>query len=131
MSKKNKANKATTIAIKDVKPEKVKKGKVEFKPGTDVKYGVPVPEGFDFSTYKPLKKKNFETEALYFRHRATEMEEKSLSFIAKAQESEKYGSTADRKKAKQLVKLTQKIKELKAKLTDEGINVEELLAAAK
>lgn len=90
-------------------------------------YDVVIPDGFNFKDYKPLKKKNFKTDELYYRHRVKEMEFKMEAFVVKADEAKKLGSSSDRRKKKQIIKLQAKIIELKRLLTDQGIDVEALL----
>jgi hypothetical protein len=92
-------------------------------------YDVAVPPGFNFLNYKPLKKKNFATEALYYEHRVAEMDFKSDSFAAQAEEARKFGDSKQRNKAKKIVKLNEKMAELRKQLTAQGINVDELLKA--
>lgn len=105
------------------------KTKTGFKISKDP-YDVAVPNGFNFKDYKSLKKKNFKTDELYYRHRAEEMEFKREAFVVKADEAKKLGSSSDQRKKKQIVKLQAKIVELKQLLTDQGIDVKTLLRAA-
>lgn len=113
---------------KSEKATKKKATKTAFKI-SEKAYDVAVPKGFDFKIFKSLKKKNFTTEPLYFEHRAAEMVYRQEDFLAKAEESRKYGSTADRRKKKQYIKLQAKMIELKAQLTEQGVDVVALLKA--
>lgn len=89
-----------------------------------------VPEGFDFGAYKPLKKKNFKQEYLWYLHKAAEMEFKATKYKTEAEEIKKLGSPAERMKKKQIIRLQSKMDELKKQLTEQGIDVEALLAEA-
>lgn len=95
----------------------------------DAKYDVAVPEGFSFDEHKALKKKNFETDALYYEHRAVQLELRAKKFREKADESKKYGSRKEQSTAKKVLKLQEKMNELKAQLAAQGIDVESLLKA--
>jgi len=87
-----------------------------------------MPPEFDFKTHKTLKKKDFTADHLYFSHRAAEARFKAEQFDAQAEEAKKLGSAKDRGKAKRLIKLTEKMAELKEQLAGQGIDVEKLLA---
>jgi len=89
---------------------------------------VAVPEKFDFAKNKPLKKTDFKNEDLFFEYKAAECDAKAIVFRAKAEESKKLGSTKDRAKAKRLLKMQEKMAELREQLEADGVNVEELLA---
>lgn len=89
-----------------------------------------VPEGFDFATNKPLKKRDFSADHLFYEYRAAEMDFKAAAFRKQAEEAKKLGSAKDRSRAKRLVKLQEKMAELKKQLTEQGVDVEDLLAAA-
>lgn len=93
-------------------------------------YEVAVPKNFDFVTYKPLKKSNFTTEALYFEHRAAGSQHQVEVFKKKAEESRTLGSTKERRQKKQVVKLAEKMDALKKTLTLAGVDVEAILKAA-
>jgi hypothetical protein len=119
-------------AAKPEKPKKTKGGRKVFglvgNKNADVyPFKVPVPENFDFDTFKALKKRDFASDEMFYRYRAAEMEHKAAGFITKAEEAKKMGSAADRGKAKRLIKLQEKMAELKKQLTEQGVNVDELL----
>jgi len=86
-----------------------------------------VPTGFDFKNHKTLKKVNFVTDELYYLHRAAEQDAKATTWRAQAAEAKAMGTSKDRGKAKRLIKLTEKMAELKKQLQEQGIDVEELL----
>ncbi len=132
MAKKN--QKPATPTVKPT-PEKSKKGKSVFKlvGNKDEKiypFTEALPEGFDFKICKSLKKKDFKEDHLYFEHRAAEFDAKAVAYREEAAEVKKLGSAKDRGKAKRLVKMQEKMSELKEQLTKQGIDVEKLLADA-
>lgn len=96
----------------------------------DKKYSVAMPTGFDWDKNKPMKKRQFTSDAIYYEHRAEQMTYKADAFRAKAKEIAALGSRADQAKAKKMLKLSNKIAELKAELAGQGIDVEELMKAA-
>lgn len=121
--------KPTTTAVP--KP----KGRQEFKlvGSKDDKvypFKVAMPEGFDFATNKPLKKRDYSADYLFYEYRALEMDFKAATFRKQAEEAKKLGSAKDRSRAKRLVKLQEKMDELKKQLTEQGVDVNELLSAA-
>lgn len=124
-----KSTKKTTKKV-EVKTVEIKKTKREAFKISKEPYDVAMPEGFTFVDFKLLKRANFTTEALYFEHRAEEYRYKTNMFDARAVESRTMGSSADRRKKKQIVRLNEKMNELKAQLTEQGIDVEALIAAA-
>lgn len=89
------------------------------------------PEGFDFKVHKSLKKRDFAADHLYYLYRAKELDSKAAAFRKQAEEAEKLGSVKDRGRMKRLVKLQDKVAELKQQLEDQGVDVEELLKAAE
>lgn len=117
-------------------PEKSKKSKrAEFKliGNKDEKiypFSSAVPEGFDFKLHKNLKRKDFKEDYLYYEFRAAECESKAVAFREEAAEVKKLGSAKDRGKAKRLVKMQDKMEELKKQLQGQGVDVEKLLADA-
>lgn len=134
-----KARKKNSPAKPTVKPTPAKskssKGRTEFelvgnKDAELYPFKVAMPENFDFKIHKSLKKRDFTADHLFYEYRALEMEFKAKSFRAQAEEAKKLGSAKDRSSAKRLVRLADKMTELKTQLSKQGINVEELLAAA-
>jgi len=119
-------------------PDKVKKkgGKVNFdlvgdKDTNVYPFKVAMPEGFNFKVNKVLKKRDFTADHLFFEHRVAEMEYKAEIFKVQAEEAKKIGSSADRNRLKRVMKLQEKMDELKAQLTEQGIDVGALLAGMK
>lgn len=90
-----------------------------------------LPGDFDFATMKGLKKKDFATDAAYYEYRAKELEARAAKFRTQAEEAKKMGTSAERKNAKRLVKLREKMDELKAQLAAQGVDVESLLNTLK
>jgi len=93
-------------------------------------YEVMIPDGFDFKVHKVLKKKNFKDDAMYYDHVAAGLDWKAKLFRSKAEECRKLGSPAERAKKRQMIRLNEKMEELKAQLTEQGIDVKALLEAA-
>lgn len=123
----------TPTKVKPQKPEVAKKvvaTKTAKKTGFKVSekpYGVAVPEAFSFKDHKPLRKKNFENEALFYEHKAAEMDYKRGDFLGKAEEARKLGSPKERAKKRQIIKLQEKMSELRKQLEGQGIDVDALL----
>lgn len=88
-----------------------------------------VPEGFDFDKHKPLKKRDFKEEYLYYEFRAEDLERKAAKLREQAEESKKLGSGKARQKAKRLVKLKSQIAKLTESLKESGVDVESILAS--
>ncbi len=130
MAKATKKSEKTNEVTVTETPKEAKKvvKRTKFAPDADTKYEVAMPDGFDFAKHYPVQKRNFANEALYYDHRAAEMQFKKEQFEAHAEICRTQGSAADRRKAKQIVKLQSKVDELRAILEAQGINVEELLA---
>jgi hypothetical protein len=121
------AVKAAPVAVKQ-EAQKSNLKRVNFKISA-TPYTVVIPENFSFAQHKTLKRKNFATDELYYLHRATEMTFKADAFKTKATEAKSLGANrATHGKAKRLVRLQDKIAELKAQLTEQGIDVDALLA---
>lgn len=136
---KNKDRKPQVPAAPQVKttPEKPKRSKKKVFENVGSKdekiypFTEAIPEGFDFKLHKSLKKKDFKEDYLYFEHRAAECEIKAVAYRDEAAEVKKLGSAKARGSAKRLVKMQDKMSELKKQLSEQGIDVEALLAKAK
>lgn len=109
---------------KDKETDKGKKN--GFKPAA-TPYDVVVPEGFTFADHKPLKKKNFASEELYFLHRAAELEFKAGLWRKKAEDAKAAGTPKERAAKRRLEKMQSKIDELKDELTKQGVDVAKLM----
>lgn len=105
------------------------KKRVARKPMTVNEPLTEAPADFDFNLYRPLKKRDFAEEHLFYEHKAMEMEFKAAQYRADAAESKKLGSSKDRAAARRLVKMTEKMAELQAQLVAAGVDVDALLAA--
>lgn len=119
----------TNVKVKTTKPKKESKKKAPFKIAKDP-YDIRMPDGFNFKTHKPLKKANFVEEFVYFGHRAEYAKYQVSVWETKAKESKLLGSTKSRRQKKAVVRLQDKMTELKKTLEKQGINVEALLAAS-
>jgi hypothetical protein len=123
-SKPGKADKAD-------KPARVKKSKPEFPGLEDGKLKVAVPSGWEWGKFKPLKRSAFEAEYLHLEHKAAELQAKAQTLLEKAEESKKMGAGKERGKAKRLIKLQERMAELRETLEKEGVDVNALLASVK
>src|SRR6056297_3199820 len=86
-----------------------------------------IPDDFDPKVHKPLRKKDFVEEAVFFDHKAEQAEERLNYYREQAEECRKLGNAADRKKAKKLRTWMEKIAELKAELEEDGVDVSSLI----
>lgn len=86
-----------------------------------------VPSDFDPKLHKPLKKGDFENEAVFMRMKADELEAKAKKLREDAEVVEKLGNKADRAKAKKLRAMQEKMTDLRKQLEEQGIDVDELL----
>lgn len=88
-----------------------------------------LPADFDFKTMRGLSKKDFATDAAFFEYKAKGLEAQAANFRVLAENARKLGSSAERNKAKKLVKLQEQMAELSKQLAAQGIDVNALLAA--
>ena len=88
-----------------------------------------LPTDFDFAKHAGLKKKDFANTGEFFEYKAKECEAKAAAFRVKAKEESTTGGGKAKQKARRLVKMIDKMDELKKQLALQGINVEELLKA--
>jgi len=111
-------------------PKKKKPARKTFEAakGVEFPFIVASPEGFDFETFPALKKRDFTADSIYLEHRALECEFKAAKFRAASEIAKTQGSKKEQGKAKRLVKLQEKMDELKAQLTNAGVDVDALLA---
>jgi len=93
-------------------------------------FKVAQPEDFDFEVHKSLKKRDFTADHLFYEHKALEMDFKAKNFRAQAEEAKRLGSAKDRVSARRLLKLQDKMSEIKAQLTEQGVDVNALLRDA-
>lgn len=88
-----------------------------------------IPKDFDHKTMKPLGRKDFADESLWFEMQAERCEAKAKHYRQAAADFKKLGNVKDRAKAKKLVQMQRRFDELKAQLASQGIDVASLLAA--
>ncbi len=111
---------------------KDEKGKKEKK--VRAQYAIPEggltawPADFDSKLNKPLKRKDFADESLFLLSKADEYDRRAKALRQEAEESKKLGSIKDRAKAKQLLKMQKRMKEMTDAMAAEGIDVAALLA---
>jgi hypothetical protein len=118
--------KKTVITDKSVEK---KTGRTGFKPAT-TPYDVAVPPEFNFADHKPLKKKNFASEELYYNHRAAEMDYKAGLWRKKAEEAKAAGTPKARQAKRRLEKMMVKLEEMKKELAAQGVDVTKLALAS-
>lgn len=87
-----------------------------------------VPDDFDPKKHKPLKKKNFTEEHFFFTFRADAFRRLATRFDVKSKESKLLGATGNQVKARRLVKMQAKIKELQEQLQSQGVDTDALMA---
>lgn len=98
-------------------------------------FDVAMPEGYEFGTYRMLKKEEFAEEAVYFefraagfRIRAEDFEQRAIKFDRKADDARRFGSDEDRKQVVQLRKLQAKGQAIREELAAKGIDADAVLA---
>ena len=133
------AKKPAPVATANAKPTSEKKEKKEKKArvphpalfnaaGEAVKL-TSIPADFDPKLHKPLKRKDFESEAAFMRMQADEFEARAKRLRVEAEQAEKLGNTKDRAKAKKLLGMQKRIEELKAEMSKDGFDIDQLLAS--
>jgi len=88
-----------------------------------------IPDDFDSSKHKPLKKKDFASEATYFDMKAAEYETKAEEFRAKAEEARTLGDKETRQAANRLKKVQKTMLELVGRLKKQDVDVAAVLKA--
>jgi hypothetical protein len=86
------------------------------------------PADYVHGKMQPFKKKDFATDDAYFTYRAEEYDAKAKDFRGRADQAKLTGSGKDKGKAKRLLKMQEKMKELEAQLKAQGVDVDALLA---
>ncbi len=81
------------------------------------------PEGFSHAAHVSLKRKDFTNEKLFYLYRAADLDYKANVYRRKSEECVLGGGA----KGKRLIKMQEKMVELRAMLEADGINVDELL----
>ena len=87
--------------------------------------------GFDGSVHTSIKRADFADEALYYDMRAAELDARAAGMRGKAADIRKIGNVADRARAKKLLSIARRMADLRASLTEQGVDVDALLAAAE
>lgn len=85
------------------------------------------PPDFDFAKHTRLRKHDFTADHLYFTYKAEESEVIAADFRDKAEEARSFGTTKERSAARRLVKMVDKLAELRMTLEAGGVNVDEML----
>ncbi len=109
--------------IVNPKAEKVEKVKFPIPEGGFLK----VPENFDPKNHKPLLRKAFKEDAIFFDWKADLAGLACKRYRLRAEESRKFGNIADRTKARKIMKMQDKIADLRKELEGQGIDVDSLL----
>lgn len=82
-----------------------------------------VPEDYSPGKHKPLRKADFNDEAVYFDYQAFRFQKKANNALASARQSRLLGQTAASGNAKKLVKMMSRIAELRALCEADGVDV--------
>lgn len=116
------------------KKEKKKKGKRVLYPALwDAKDEkrlklAEIPADFDAKVHKPLGRKDFEDETLWYELRARALEAKAAAMRKLGAEAKAAGGTTEAQKAKKFVAMQSKIDELLATLKAAGMSDEQIAA---
>lgn len=81
---------------------------------------------WDEKLHKPLLRKHFANEVLFFSWRAHTFRLKAAEFDKKAEDAKRVGSKADQAKLRRLQKMREQMAKLEAALTEAGIDIDEL-----
>ena len=100
--------------------------------GQKVEYAAPrplteVPQDYEPSKHIRLSRKDFNSEATFFKFKAAMAQRLADKYNRLAAEAEHYGTAAERKAAKKLATLQKRIAELQAELQAKGIDVSALI----
>ena len=87
------------------------------------------PEDFDSKQHKPLKKGNFEDETVWMLHQADVLEGRAKKIREDVELIRKTGGKKAQAKVKKLLAIQNKLAQLESELSDEGVDVEALLAS--
>lgn len=87
------------------------------------------PADFNPKLHLPLKKKDFADSTLYYTKLADVYEARAKALREKAAEEGKLGSVKDKALAKRLIAMTKRMAEMKAAMSAEGIDVDDILAS--
>lgn len=111
--------------------KKAKKAKVQY-PGLKGEDDKPIrltewPADFDASLHKPLRRVDFENDAVWFEKKAEEYDAKAADMREKAEISRKLGNSADRAKAKKFKKMKDQMAKLQSELEAQGVDIAAML----
>jgi hypothetical protein len=144
MAKQKEAETAMTDELKrrqtsEEKPKKERKPR-KVKPTFGADHGVqedgkftvvPNPGEESFTTFARLKKKDFATEATYFRYQAALVQERANTLLQEVQElqelatlEEKFGNSDAKKKARLLAKRRKEMANLENELKELGVDID-------
>lgn len=112
------------------KKEKGEKVKREKFPGIPEDGLTDWPADFDPKKHKPLRRQDFKDEAVWLDHKATQFEKAAVRMRDEAKTLRSLGTTAERGKAKKLLKITKELEDLKKTLAAKGVDVAALLNSA-
>ena len=89
-----------------------------------------VPADYDRKIHKDLKRGQFTDDAQFFGFMASRAQAKVDFFLRKAEEAKRVGNTADRARAKKLLKMREQMAALRKQLEEQNVDVDALLASA-
>lgn len=131
----NSAAPGTPDAAAGAKKEKKKKVKRELHPAlwdekneTRLKLTA-VPADYDPKKHKPLGRKDFEKESLWFEQRALKCEAQAAKFREMGKEADAIGGSTEKGKLKRLANIKKRTDDLIAQLKEAGVTDEEIKAA--
>lgn len=139
MAKASSGTKKVTPSAKPNNPGKGDKAEKESKrqehplvgvDDSDVYPFTDVPEDFDYKAHRPLKKVDFRADHFFFAYKASEAEYRAADFRDREEEARTLGSSKERGKAKRLIKMQEKMEELRASLESDGVDVDAVLTKA-
>lgn len=89
-----------------------------------------IPDDFNPKAHKPLQRRDFNDESIWFEVKAREMEAKAADYRKQATEFKALGGAAKSGQAKRLLAMQKRVAELTAQLAAQGLDVNAILAAA-
>ena len=89
-----------------------------------------LPVDFDFQTQRGIARKKWASDSAYFDYKAQDYEFRATKMRGFAENARTFGSKNEQAKAKRLIKMTDKVAELRAQLILQGVDVDSLLGAS-
>lgn len=89
-----------------------------------------IPDDFDPKKHVPLQRKAFADDGLFWEMRAVHAEKQAVEYRRRAEESKRLGGVKDKAKAKQLIRMVERLEALKKQLADQGLDPAAILGAA-